>query len=77
MATARDPRHRERIVLGVIAACCVGPMLLIVLLTAVLGVTLGPAAAISIGLVAAAACIVLMIARHRDHPAEGADHEAR
>lgn len=55
-----------------IAACCVGPMLIIVLLTGVLGVAIGPAAAISLGAVAAGVCVALMVARHRGHRQGGA-----
>ena len=51
--------------LGMIAACCAGPMLIIVVLVTVLGVAIGPAAAITLGLVAAAVCVALMLLRHR------------
>ena len=67
-----DRKHRERLWLGMIAACCVGPMLIIVLLTGVLGVAIGPAAAISLGAVAAGVCVALMVARHRGHRQGGA-----
>lgn len=63
-------RHRDRLWLGMIAACCAGPMLVIVLLTGVLGIAIGPAAAISLGLVAAGVCVAAMVARHR-RPHEG------
>lgn len=51
-----------------IAACCAGPMLIIVVLVTVLGVAIGPAAAITLGFVAAATCVALMLLRHRHHP---------
>jgi hypothetical protein len=57
----------DRKVLAALAVCCVGPMLLILVLTAALGVALGPAVAITLGLVAAGLCIAIMIARHRRH----------
>lgn len=48
-----------------LAICCVGPMLLIVVLTSVLGVALGWATALTLGLVAAVVCIAVMAQRHR------------
>ncbi|MEO6317771.1 MAG: hypothetical protein ABIP36_03210 [Acidimicrobiales bacterium] len=54
-------------------ACCAGPMLAIVVLTSVLGMTLGPASALTLGLVAAPVCIALMLNRHRrttTHPGD-------
>jgi hypothetical protein len=59
-----DP-PRDRVVLLALAACCIGPMLGIVVLTSVLGVALGPAVAVSIGLVAAGVCVAVMVQRHR------------
>lgn len=53
--------------LAALALCCAGPMLLIVVLTSALGVALGPAAAIALGLVAAGFCVAVM-ARHHRHP---------
>lgn len=49
-------------------------MLLIVVLTSVVGVTLGWAAALSLGLVAAGVCIAVMVQRHRDHSHGGHSH---
>jgi len=40
-------------------------MLLIVALTGVLGVALGPAAAVTLGLVAAVLCVTVMAQHHR------------
>lgn len=57
----------DRKVLAALAACCVGPMLLIIVLTSALGVAIGPAAAITLGLVAAGLCIAVMIQHHRRH----------
>lgn len=57
----------DRKVLAALAACCVGPMLLIIVLTSVLGVALGPAAAITLGAVAAGVCVAVMIQHHRRH----------
>jgi hypothetical protein len=73
MATGLDPvapeegASRHWLMLGAIAACCAGPMLLIVVLVSVLGLALGPAAAISLGLVAGALCVAVMAVRHRRH----------
>ncbi|MEO6629757.1 MAG: hypothetical protein ABIP03_14465 [Aquihabitans sp.] len=73
--TAEIDQHtqrRERFVLLALAACCIGPMLAIIVLTAVVGIAIGTAAAITIGAVAAAVCVVVMISRHRTH--DHADH---
>jgi len=53
-------RTSDRKLLVALAACCAGPMLLIVVLTSALGVALGPAAAITLGLVAAGICVAMM-----------------
>jgi uncharacterized transporter YbjL len=60
-----ESAHRGWAMLGIIAACCTGPMLLIVVLVSVLGFTIGPAAAITLGLVAGGLCVALMAGRHR------------
>jgi len=77
MTTAEQPppdrKHRERFSLAVIAACCAGPMLIILVLTGVLGVAIGPAVAISLGAVAAGVCVALTATRHRGHRDRGAD----
>ena len=66
--------RRERLMLDMIAVCCAGPMLLIVVLTSVLGVAIGPAAAIAIGVMAGGLCVTLMLARHRrPHPEAATD----
>ena len=56
---------------GVLAVCCVVPMGIVVLLTSVLGLAIGWAAAVAIGSVAAALCIGVMVLRH------GPRHERR
>lgn len=50
-----------------LATCCIGLVLLIVVLTSVVGVALGWAAALSLGLAAAGVCIDLMVQRHGGH----------
>lgn len=57
-------RWSERTLLGALVLCCAGPMLLIVVLTSVLGVAVGPAAAIAVGVVAAGVCVAVMIQHH-------------
>lgn len=59
--------RNDRKVLAALAACCVGPMLLIVVLTSTLGIAVGSAAAITLGVVAAGLCVVVMAQRHRHH----------
>ena len=70
--SATDP-PRERLFLLAMAACCIGPMLAIVVLTSVIGLTIGVAAAFTLGAVAALVCIAVMVQRHRgmhqDEPA--------
>ena len=62
----------DRPLLVALAVCCAGPMLVIVLLVAVLGIAIGPALAISLGLVAAGLCVALMVGHHhRNHGHEG------
>ena len=62
----------DRPFLVALAVCCAGPMLVIVVLVTVLGVAIGPALAISLGLVAAGLCIALMVGHHhRNHGHEG------
>ena len=58
---------RHWAMLGMIAACCAGPMVLIVVLVSVLGLAIGPAAAISLGAVASGLCVAVMTLRHRQH----------
>ena len=62
----------DRPLLVALAVCCAGPMLAIVVLVTVLGVAIGPALAISLGLVAAGLCVALMVGRHhRNHQHQG------
>jgi hypothetical protein len=61
----------DRKVVAALAACCVGPMLLIIVLTSALGIAIGPAAAITLGVVAAGLCVAVLAQRgrhHRDRP---------
>ena len=62
---------RDRMFLFAVAACCAGPMLAIVLLTSVLGMAIGPAGALTLGLLAALACVALMVQRHHRTPRTG------
>ena len=57
----------DHVLLVALAVCCTGPMLLIIVLTTVLGVAIGPAAAIAIGTVAAGVCVAVMAQHHRRH----------
>jgi hypothetical protein len=68
--TRHGPAHADtddRKLLAALAACCVGPMLLIIVLTSVLGVAIGPAAAITLGALAAGVCVAVMVQHHRRH----------
>jgi hypothetical protein len=56
----------DRRFLVVLAACCAGPMLVLVVLTAVLGLAVGTAAAVTVGVVAAGVCVAVMVVRHRE-----------
>jgi len=60
--TDRAPSERKLLI--ALAVCCAGPMLAIVVLTSVIGVALHPAAAVSLGLVAAGGCIAAMVVKH-------------
>jgi hypothetical protein len=55
----------ERALFVALAVCCAVPMVAIIVLTSVVGVAIGPAAAISLGLVAAMVCVAVMAQRHR------------
>lgn len=57
----------DRKLLAALAVCCVGPMLLIIVLTSALGIAIGPAAAITLGVAAAGLCVAVMAHRHRHH----------
>jgi hypothetical protein len=72
MSDQQPEAASDRPLVMALAVCCAGPMLAIVVLVAVFGVAIGPALAISLGLVAAGLCVALMIGRHhRDHATEG------
>lgn len=58
----------DRALLLALAVCCIGPMLLIFVLISVVGIALGWAAALALGLVAAGVCIAVMSQRHRRRP---------
>lgn len=75
MTTETDQKnpHRERFVL---AACCVGPMLAIIVLTSVVGIAVGTATAITLGAVAAVVCVFIMASRHRGHDHTGVHEDA-
>ncbi|MCC5950802.1 MAG: hypothetical protein JJU45_01785 [Acidimicrobiia bacterium] len=64
----------NRLFLVALAVCCAGPMLLIVVLTSVVGIAVGPAAAATIGAVAAGLCVAVMVVRHRRAPGGHDDH---
>lgn len=63
---ATDGAPSERKLLIALVLCCAGPMLAIVVLTSVIGVALGPAVAVSLGLIAAGMCVAVMIQHHRN-----------
>jgi hypothetical protein len=51
--------------LGEIADCCIGPMLLLIVLTSVLGIAIGYKAAIAVGVVAGGVGVAALAVRHR------------
>lgn len=61
----------DRMFLLAVAACCAGPMLAIVVLTSVLGMAIGPAGALTLGVLAALVCVALMVQRHHRTPRTG------
>lgn len=61
----KSDASNERTVLVALAVCCAVPMVAIVVLTSVVGVALGPAVAVSLGLVAAMVCVAVMVQHHR------------
>lgn len=65
----------ERGLFVALAVCCAVPMLVIVVLTSVIGVALGPAVAVSLGLVAAMVCVAVMVQRHRGAHHRGGGHD--
>lgn len=66
----------DRPLLVALAVCCVVPMLGIIVLTSVIGVALGPAVAVSVGVVAAGVCVAVMVQRHRSGGHHDGDHHA-
>lgn len=67
MAVASKPES-DRPLLVALAVCCAVPMIGIVVATSVVGVALGTAAAVALGLIAAGVCVALMLAHHRSGP---------
>lgn len=67
----------SRPLLIALAVCCTVPMIGIVVMTSVLGIALGWAAAIALGIVAAAICVTVMAQHHRSgaHENHGAVHD--
>jgi len=64
----------SRKMLAAMAACCIGPMAFIVVMTSVVGVTLGWASALAIGLVAAGVCVAVMVQHHQHEPEHEHQH---
>lgn len=52
--------------LAAMALCCIVPMGFIVVMTSVVGVTLGWASGLALGIVAAGVCVAIMVQHHRD-----------
>lgn len=68
----------SRPVLVALALCCTVPMVGIVIMTSVIGIALGWAAAIAVGVVAAAVCVAAMAQHWRGgnhHDDHGAAHD--
>lgn len=63
----------ERALLIALAVCCAVPMVAIIVLTSVVGIALGPAVAVALGVVAAGICVATMVQRHRTRPHHHAD----
>jgi len=72
---AARPSHLAT--LALVAACCVAPMSLLVVLTTVAGLTIGLAAASILGAVAASLCIGVTAVRHRSHSPAPADESLK
>lgn len=66
-STDDNTRSSDRGLLVALALCCAGPMLLIVVLTSAVGVAVGPAVAITLGVAAAGVCVAVMTQHHRRH----------
>jgi zinc transporter ZupT len=58
----------ERAMLIALAVCCAVPMIAIIVLTSVVGIALGPAVAVALGVVAAGICVAVMVQRHQARP---------
>ena len=70
MSTSPELDRSDRIGLIAVlalAACCIVPMLGIIGLTTVVGVSFGWSAALVLGAVAGAVCITVMATHHRRH----------
>ncbi len=68
MSTSPEQDRNDRlglIALFALAACCIVPMLAILGLTTMVGVSLGWSAALAMGVVAGAVCVVVMATHHR------------
>jgi amino acid transporter len=68
MSTSPELDRNDRlglIALFALAACCIVPMLAVLGLTTIVGVSLGWSAALIIGVVAGLACVAMMAAHHR------------
>jgi hypothetical protein len=64
-----------RKMLAAMALCCIVPMGFIIVMTSVVGVTLGWASALALGIVAAGVCVAIMVQHHR-HEDHVVDDEA-
>lgn len=58
----------DRPLLVALAVCCAVPMIGVIVATSVVGVALGTAAAVAIGVVAAGVCVAVMYQHHRPGP---------
>jgi hypothetical protein len=64
----------DRTLLVALAVCCAVPMLAIIVLTSIIGIALGAAVAVSLGLVAAMVCVAVMVQHHRGGEHHNEDH---
>lgn len=68
VSTSPELERNDRlglVALFALAACCIVPMLAILGLTTVVGVSLGWSAALVVGVVTGLACIAMMASHHR------------
>lgn len=75
MSTSPELDHNDRLgffALFALAACCIVPMLAILGLTTIVGVSVGWSAAVVLGLAGGVLCAVVMATHHRR---TGASHE--